>query len=241
MSLIRFEDHIQGPPPNLVHGGYVAGTVAKEIGPIASVRLKAPTPRLTDLDIIKNDSSVHLQLNGQDTVIAEPADANDLPEVPEVFLNCSTEAAESASSGYEEFRNGAHPGCYACKNQETHKRLAFTFGPLIAAPEGYIAGLWRPPEWVANEEGNIDFENLWAAMDCPGWHAWRAKTPGFPLCFLGTMTAEIKFLPKASEPLTICSWPIEGGTGRKCYSGVALLNAQGECVARAHQIWIKIA
>ncbi len=54
---------------------------------------------------------------------------------------------------------------------------------------------------------------------------------------LGTMTAEVLRRPAAGETTIVLAWPIDQ-SGRKRFSGTALYSAQGELMARSHQIWI---
>ena len=60
---------------------------------------------------------------------------------------------------------------------------------------------------------------------------------GHPVGLLGTMTGEVTKLPKAGQPHIVTAWPL-GAEGRKHYAGVALFTADGELLARGHQIWI---
>jgi hypothetical protein len=51
------------------------------------------------------------------------------------------------------------------------------------------------------------------------------------------MTGQVLKAPKAGEPHIVTAWPL-GIEGRKHYAGVALFTAEGELLARGHQIWI---
>ncbi|OXE35270.1 MAG: hypothetical protein CGW95_14950 [Phenylobacterium zucineum] len=51
------------------------------------------------------------------------------------------------------------------------------------------------------------------------------------------MTGEILRAPAAGETCIITSWPITR-EGRKETAGVALHSADGQLLARAHQVWI---
>jgi hypothetical protein len=54
---------------------------------------------------------------------------------------------------------------------------------------------------------------------------------------LGTMTGEVIRRPKAGETCIVLAWPIVR-EGRKETAGVALYSAEGELLARGHQVWI---
>jgi hypothetical protein len=83
----------------------------------------------------------------------------------------------------------------------------------------------------------VPSEIVWTAIDCPSWYGWLLRDGSIP-GLLGTMTGEVVRRPRAGEPHIIVAWPLEGGTGRKRFSGVALYTADGECIARARQVWI---
>jgi len=79
-------------------------------------------------------------------------------------------------------------------------------------------------------------EVIWAALDCPGYFAWVVRE-GRHGALLGTMTGEVLRRPRAGEPCIVTAWPLEQ-SGRKETAGVALFSAEGELLARAHQVWI---
>jgi len=54
---------------------------------------------------------------------------------------------------------------------------------------------------------------------------------------LGRMAAEIVRLPGEGEQCIVVAWPL-GEDGRKLYAGTALLDEDGELLARARQTWI---
>jgi hypothetical protein len=51
------------------------------------------------------------------------------------------------------------------------------------------------------------------------------------------MTGEVLRRPKAGEDCIVTAWPLVR-EGRKETAGVALFSADGELLARAHQVWI---
>ena len=54
---------------------------------------------------------------------------------------------------------------------------------------------------------------------------------------LGTMTGEITKPVQSGADYIVLAWPLEA-EGRKRTAGVALFDAEGHLVARAHQVWI---
>ncbi len=51
------------------------------------------------------------------------------------------------------------------------------------------------------------------------------------------MTGEVLRRPAAGEPCIVTAWPLVR-EGRKETAGVALFSADGELLARGHQVWI---
>ena len=99
--------------------------------------------------------------------------------------------------------------------------------------------MWTPDAAFADASGLIRTEVVWAALDCPGFFAWVVKE-GRHGALLGTMTGEVIRRPKAGEPTVVMAWPIVR-EGRKETAGVALVSADGELMARAHQVWVTMA
>lgn len=238
MEKVVFDKKYRGPPP-FAHGGVVSGALIKNLGGITRVLLKAPTPRLTSLEVLSQPGACLLMDGDKCLLEATSVDSFNQANVPSVALSCSAEIAKKASAKYDVFRNQVHPGCYCCETGE--HSLNVRCGPRDDAEKGWLAAFWTPPSWAKNEKGKVEHEHLIAALDCPGWHVWRDIEENFPLCFLGTITAEVTALPTNGEPLILCAWPIEGGNGRKRFSGSALMNLHGKCIARAEHIWIKMA
>lgn len=100
-----------------------------------------------------------------------------------------------------------------------------------------LAGVWTPHANFAGPDGLVTSEIVWAALDCPGWYAWLVRE-AHSAGLVGTMTGEVVRCPRVGEPHIVMAWPIEGGTGRKRYCGVAMFTADGECLARGRQVWI---
>ena len=112
-------------------------------------------------------------------------------------------------------------------------------GQIDGAPAGHVACLWTPDPAFADAEGLATTEVIWAALDCPGFFAWVVKA-GRHGALLGTMTGEVLRRPKAGEACIVTAWPL-AREGRKETAGVALFSAEGEMLARGHQVWIMSA
>ncbi|MDR3512328.1 MAG: hypothetical protein P4L73_11895 [Caulobacteraceae bacterium] len=235
MSEVVIERRFAGPPSS-GNGGYVSGLLARAIAGPATVVLRAIIPLDTPLDLSVDDGRAVLSdaaggLIGE----AKAADVADLPQPP---TPPSLAAAEAAGRRAPSLERNFHPICFTCSVARAEgDGLRILAGQLEGAPAGVLAGVWTPDPAFADDEGRLPEEIVWAAVDCPGSFAWwvREQHHGG---LLGTMTAEVIRRPSAGEPHIVLAWPIEGGAGRKRFSGVALFTAEGELLARGRQVWI---
>jgi len=221
-------------PPNSANGGYACGLMGRYIEGPSTAILRAPPPLNTPLILTADAGSARIETEAGE-LIAEARDAGDavLPPPP---ASPGLEAARLAASGFPGFSRPFHPICFTCGDQleEGFGLRAFT-GQLAGAPDGVVAGVWTPNPVFADEDGLTRAEVVWAALDCPGSVAWVVSGAGGGL--LVTMTCEVACRPRAGEPCVIVAWPLER-SGRKLIAGTALYAADGELLARSHQIWI---
>ncbi|HEX2594616.1 MAG TPA: hypothetical protein VHL34_24140 [Rhizomicrobium sp.] len=237
MSTITIASQFKGPPMS-GNGGYVSGMLARELGGIATVALRAIIPLDTPLNLKRTTDGA--TLTGDDgKLIAEAksasADALPAPPPPPTLEQAQTGSAQYLQAELARERP-FHPPCFTCSvlRGDGDALRVFT-GPYGGEP-GHIAAAWTPHAAFADADGLAPTEIVWAAMDCPGSFAWLDKL-GHTGGLLGTMTAEILRRPAIGQSHLITAWPIEQ-SGRKYISGVALFSAGGELMARGHQIWI---
>lgn len=225
-------------PPGSGNGGYVAGVLAREIEGPSTAILRAIIPLETPLDLTGDPD--RLVLSGQGGTLIAEAHAADAAELPKPPPAPSLEAARAAGARYPGHAQTYHPICFACATaREEGDGLRVFAGQLEGAEPGVLAGVWTPHAEFAGPDGTVAVEIVWAALDCPGWYSWLVRED-YAAGLLGTMTGEVVRRPRAGEPHIVLAWPIEGGSGRKRFSGVALYTASGECIARGKQIWISI-
>lgn len=221
-------------PPNSGNGGYVCGLLAKGLdGTVTSV-LRAPIPLDQELGV-EVGATANAMFNAEGTLIAEGRAAEaELPEAPPAP---SLEEARAAGARYLGHEARFHPVCFTCGTERTDGDGLRVFpGQVEGAEAGVVACTWTPHESFADADGRLATENLWAALDCPGYFAWVVRE-GRHGALLGTMTGEVRQRPKAGEECIVAAWPI-AREGRKELAGVALYSASGELLARAHQVWI---
>jgi hypothetical protein len=87
------------------------------------------------------------------------------------------------------------------------------------------------------EDGLVRPEVVWAALDCPSYppDLWDRG----PVALLGRMAAGRERELRVGEGLVAVGWSL-GAAGRKHHSASALLDADGDVVARARATWIEL-
>jgi len=223
---VTIDNRFNGPPES-GNGGYVCGLIGRHFAGPAEVTLKAPPPLNTDLDLYLETGSRALSLFHGEDIIAKGKAASldlELPEAP------SFQTAADAARGFRHFENHAFPTCFVCgpaRNEGDGLRIFA--GPL---DQNRVAAPWTPDASLADVDGLVSREFLWAAIDCPGYEALGADLP----CVLGRMTADIYGDIHPGESCVVLGWPL-GVEGRKHFAATALYNAQGRCIAASRQIW----
>ncbi|MFM1960680.1 MAG: hypothetical protein RL588_2197 [Pseudomonadota bacterium] len=222
-------------PPSSGNGGYCAGLLAEGISGPATAVLKARIPLDAPLDL-EGDARRQVLSGEGGEVIGEgiPASPDALPEVP---APPTWEAAVAAEARHIGIGQRFHPICFSCGPERGEgDGLRVFAGQVEGAPEGHLACTWTPHANFADADGLVPTPVIWAALDCPGFFAWVVRE-GRHGALLGTMTGQVLRHPRAGEPCIVTAWPLER-SGRKETAGVALFSAQGELLARAHQVWI---
>jgi len=214
-------------PVNSGNGGYVAGMLAQSLGGPVAVRLKAPPPLETLLQVEVSASQARL-LHGTN-VIAEGR-SNDPDVRPPA---CPTFAeAEMASKPL-----AGHPlaECFVC-------------GPMRGPGDGLriypgalgdgsrFAATWVPEISLCDSSERVRAEFIWSALDCPGGFS---VNPGGDLILLGELCARIDGTAKAGERCIVIGWPL-GTDGRKRHAGSAVFSESGLLIGVARATWIQI-
>ena len=221
-------------PPNSGNGGYVAGLMGALIDGPSTAVLRAPPPLDTPLVLEEAEGVVRMK-TPDGVLIAEARPALDFafsdPPAPPSY-----DEAVAAGARFIGLHRPFHPVCFCCGDKlDEGFGLRVFVGQTEGAPGGQVSGAWTAHAEFADEEGLTRPEMIWAALDCPGSVSWVVSEGGGGL--LGTMTCEILRRPRAGEACIVTAWPIEA-SGRKRISGTALFAADGELLARSHQIWI---
>ena len=208
-------------PPRSGNGGYVCGRLSQFIdGPAAAVRLRAPTPLDTELEVRDSEGGVVL-LDG-DVVIAEARPARVVLEPPACP---SYEEAEVASRRYAGFRSHWFPSCFVCgPDRDPGDGLHVFPGPVEGGE--LVACPWIPDASVASAGGSVSTEFLWAVLDCPG--SFTFPQPGGEAIVLGELLVELFGDVSVGERCVLVAWEL-AHHGRKHHTATALFGESGAC------------
>jgi hypothetical protein len=223
-------------PPNMGHGGYVAGLLAQRTQGAVQVTLRRPTPLDQPLELV-DEGEGRWSLRSGDEVIAESQPATlelDVPPPPSV---AAARAAEADSpSFYDE--SGVHPTCFGCGNRrQPGDGMRIFVGPLEFDGHRQVAGIWTPTGPFADDDGTVDTQWVLAALDCPGAFAFIADELRAGL--LGRIVFEQYTPVHADTPYVVTGWQV-GQDGRKLFAGTALFDADGTLVAAAKATWFQM-
>ena len=231
MTTMRIHRRFRGPPET-GNGGYVAGIVAAALGGSECVvTLKAPPPLDQNLTLTTEPDSAALLQDDRVLVTAssEPVEV-DVPPPPTI------DEARNAEPRFIGHSHHVFPGCFVCGPERQEGDGMRIFPGQLHDSARQVAATWTPDDSVADEQGVVRTEFLWAALDCPGYFAAEADAG---LALLGRMSAVIHRPVHAGESLVVTGWPI-GSDGRKHRVGSALHDSEGKLVAAASAIWITL-
>lgn len=214
-------------PPRSANGGYTAGLLAREQEGVTTVRLHAPPPLDTPLELRTDGETTTLSDGDTKLASAWPgAFEGEVPAPP------GLSEARAAAEGYRGFEAHSFSTCFVCgPDREEGDGLRIFAGPLPGA--GLVADVWRPPG-----PDPVPVELIWAALDCPSFFA--LEVPFTRPFLLGQMTAQISGPIAPGAEYAVYAWP-RGGAGRKQQAGSALADASGRVLARAEHVWFDLA
>jgi len=222
-------------PPGSGNGGYSCGVLGKFFDGPAAVRLRIPPP--LDAPMTVNVTDVGVELFHGDELVAtgRPATVDiEIPEPPDFA------AAEAAAKRYRGFDSHFYPGCFVCGPEREHgDGLRVFAGPVEAGtgPEGMVAATWIPDDSLLDSSGKVATQYLWAVLDCPGAYAFPEPETGAIL--LGELAVAIHGSVSPGEKCVLIGWEISH-EGRKHYTGTALFDASGACLAVGYATWFEV-
>jgi len=229
-------------PPSSANGGYACGIVAGAIDGAAEVTLRAPPPLDQPLELTQGADGT-AELREGTTVVATARSVHvRATDIPAVTFDEAEEAARRSPHSDEQTHK--LPTCFVCgPAREAGDGLRIFVGPLAGGsgrPAGALAGPWVPFPDLADADGRVAAEFVWAALDCPSGFAGLAAslgTTGDEAILLGRMSAHIFERPHPGERCVLTSWPTRRD-GRKLFANSALLGPSGQVLAVAEATWL---
>ncbi len=232
---IRIDSRFNGPPGS-ANGGYICGRMAAIINQPLSVRLYKPPPLDTDLDVLFDTVSGKWHLKHGEQLIAAANPAHEhiwrhthVPKAP------SYVQALDAAVHYTGHRQHAFPTCFVCGPQRAvNDGLRIFAGRL--SDTNMVAAPWLPHAGLADNNGKVRPEFIWAALDCPGYFA---SVKSGHTALLGELAVRIDRSVHIDEPCVIIGWQIMI-EGRKHKVGTALFDEDGEQCAVGVATWVEL-
>jgi hypothetical protein len=218
-------------PETSANGGYAFGVVAGFLTEPAEVTLRLP-PRLDHPMQVVDDEQGIVRMMDRDALVAEGASVAAIDVEPPVRPSLA-DAEEALARHPGRGKHFAMSNCVVCSPHRADS-LGVCAGPLEGAPE--IGSAPFVPDDSVAEDGVVRPEVVWAVLDCPSFP--QSLWSQLKVAMLGRMAAERLRDVAVGERLVALGWPIES-EGRKRVTGSALLDADGELVARARATWIE--
>ena len=216
-------------PSDSANGGYTCGLVAGLAGGEAEVTLRRPPPLGRLLPATWEGETVVVR--DGDEVVAEAVAASLELDVPEPV---SYDAATRASSRYRGFERHDFPNCFVCGPERAPGDGLRIFAAPVDGRDA-VAAPWVPAQDLADADGVVRPEIVWAELDCPGAFAVGFGERGTLL--LGRLLGRIRAPVRAGEPHVVLGWSL-GEDGRKFYAGTVLFAASGALCAFARATWL---
>jgi hypothetical protein len=218
-------------PPQSGNGGYVSGLIAKAIGETLQVRLLKPPPLDEPLTI--EPSGGHTwQLLHSSGLIATASSTTITEQVPDPPPYIE---ALGVSKHYAGFHEHIFPTCFVC-GPERARGDGLRIFPGTLPNSTVVAAPWLPDTSLADANGKVRPEFIWAVLDCPGYYA---STACGRRSMLGELAVHIDRSVHVDEPCVVIGWPIKVD-GRKHRVGTALFDEDGERCAAGVATWIEL-
>ncbi|HYP47129.1 MAG TPA: hypothetical protein VEQ61_00700, partial [Thermoleophilaceae bacterium] len=213
---IELDARFNGPPQS-ANGGYACGVVAKLLeAETAEVSLRSPPPLGKPLEVVREGKRALLR-DGE-TLVAEGEAGELLFDVPDAAT--LDEASRASRAGRERWSSRhPFPTCVVCGPERGGADCFGVFPGPLESRAGLFAATWTPDDALADDEGQVSEECVWAALDCPTSEPVANFGEGPPLV-LARLTARVACPVYAGEPHALLSWPLELD-GRKRHAGSA--------------------
>ncbi len=228
-STIRIEQRFQGPPDS-GNGGYTAGLIAVAVGETVNVRLHEPIPLDADLQIEPLGED-RWEVRREYDVVATAARTTLEIDVPP---SVSFMEARSLSTHYAGFTHHSYRNCFVCGPARSERDGMRIFAGRLPN-SNVVAAPWIPDTTLADADGKVRPEFIWAALDCPGFFARETLDDAL----LGEIAVHIERRVHIDEPCVVMGWLIRSER-RKHFVGTALFDEDGERCALGRATWISV-
>jgi hypothetical protein len=221
-------------PPESGNGGYVSGLLAGLFDGPARVTLRRPIPLGVQLQVERSDDRLELCKDDATLAITTQARIDLEPPVPPTWGE-----AVDASLAYVGFTQHPFPTCFVCgTNRAEGDGLRIFPGPVSELRQ--VAAPWLPADNLADGDGLVAAEFVWAALDCATGWATNLAIPIDKVVVLGTLGVAIRRRPQAGRRHVLAAWLLRH-EGRKFLAAAALWSESGELAAIAEATWIQIS
>lgn len=224
------------------NGGYVAGSLAHELGDTlgrsVTVTLRQPPPLDATMHVNQVADGLTLTFGGALVAQAETNDAEIEP-----VEGVSWDEAVAASPSYPGHRSHPFPRCFSCGTEREDGMRIFPGEVPQVRGDTRLAAPWVPDRTIAADYHEYDDPSpraclaaTWSALDCVG--GWAGDITE-RLMVLGRMTAVIDDLPVVGEEHVVMG-ERRGSEGRKTFTASTLHDADGRIVGRAEHVWVAV-
>ena len=217
--------------PDVAHGGYVGGLLARSLGDGAEVVLRKPPPIGRPLEIEQHGPDSVVLREGK-AVVAEARRAELMMEPPRAV---TFDEAEAASQTYPGHSAHPYPSCFCCGPDRASGDGLRIFPGRLPGTE-IAAAAFVPDAALAGDSGVLPSELAWAAVDCPQlWALMLAAPPDSTERVVTNGIAATLHAPlRAGQRYTVIAWPA-GRAGNRLYADATVLSDQGDPIAVARQ------
>ena len=201
--------------------------------------LRRPPPLDVPLPVeLQANGDAHLLHNGDLVGTASPRAVE-----TRAMESPGFERACEASSRSFAAKHHPQPACFVCgPDRAIGDGLRIHPGPVEFDDvewRGLVAAPWTPGDDLADDDGLVCAEFLWAALDCPT--AYASSSPaGMPYILLGRQATAVHRRPTAGVPLVVTAIRT-GRDGRKYFADSALFDDSGDLLAESSTVWIEVS
>lgn len=224
-------------PPNSANGGYCAGKLASFLEGDVRVKLLAPPPLETALEVEHQGGEA--KLLHQEKLVAAAEQIQLQWEEPPQLLPSATEI-DAHQSQCRAFNAHPFPGCFVCgPERQPFDGLCIYPGPL---GQGICGATWSPgADCIGAEKEAVDLPFVWAALDCPSSFPLLEPEDNQRLApmVLASLAVSINTPLRANRTYRILSWA-KSVEGRKGFSRAMIFDTEDQAIAYSEALWISL-